>query len=68
MSKSLDHETSSSPGGLGFEVRKGHLDPWSHNLLEAAVLTLDQNPGHPVNQLLILSDLSCHLIRENLLL
>ena len=65
------HKTSSwssSPRRLGFEVRQRHLDPGSYDLLEAAVLALDQNPGHTVNKLLILSDLSGHVIREHLLL
>ena len=57
-----------SPCGLGLEVRKRHLHARGHNLLEAAVLALDQDPGHSVNQLLILSDLSSHVIRKNLLL
>ena len=56
------------PCGLGFEVRERHLHPGGHNLLEAAVLALDQDPGHSINQLLILSNLSSHVIRENLLL
>ena len=57
-----------SPCGLGFEVGKRHLHPGGHNLLEAAVLALDQDPGHAVNQLLILSYLIGHIIGENLLL